>query len=311
MASSPNLLFFFRFLQSNFTILHSGTREGREKSGKVQIEFNTSVCYTVANAGKEMPMIETWTVTIPQLTGDTPRRAYAYVPDYFGEDESQRFPVLYMFDGHNVFFDEDATYGKSWGLGDYLQESGLPLIVAAVECNRGEDNGRLSEYSPFTFSERGMGKFVGRGRTTMNWFVKEFKPYIDYEYPTLPGREDTFIAGSSMGGLMSLYALLEYNRFFSRAAALSPSLWVAPARLERMINGARLDPDTHLYMDYGARELGNHSAMSKGFGHFTALLMEKRINVTSRIVPDGDHSEGSWERQIPFFMDALFYGKDY
>ena len=256
-------------------------------------------------------MIETWNVTLPQLTGDEPRKAYVYVPDYFGEDETQRFPVLYMFDGHNVFFDEDATYGKSWGMKEFLEETEMPLIVAAVECNHSPDNARLSEYSPYSFQRRGMGKFVGRGRLTMEWIVHEFKPYIDHEYPTLPKRADTFIAGSSMGGLMSLYALMEYNRYFSRAAALSPSLWVAPGRIERLIKTARLNPDTTLYMDYGSRELGNHTGMASGFGRFAQLLMERRVNLTCRIVPGGDHSEASWERQIPFFMDALFYGKDY
>ena len=90
-------------------------------------------------------MIETWNVTIPQLTGDMPRRAYCYVPDDWKRDRSQRYPVLYMFDGHNVFFDQDATYGRSWRMLDYLEETETPLIVAAVECNH-VGNGRLSEY---------------------------------------------------------------------------------------------------------------------------------------------------------------------
>ena len=89
-------------------------------------------------------MINTWNLTIPELTGDTERRAYVYVPDFLEDDPDGRCPVLYMFDGHNVFFDEDATYGKSWGLGNYLDEHETPLIVAAVECDRSPDNGRLS-----------------------------------------------------------------------------------------------------------------------------------------------------------------------
>ena len=65
-------------------------------------------------------MFETWDITIPALTGEKPRRAYAYVPDFCGRDRAVRLPVLYMFDGHNLFFDAEATYGKSWGLLDYL-----------------------------------------------------------------------------------------------------------------------------------------------------------------------------------------------
>ena len=60
-------------------------------------------------------MIDSWNITIPELTGDEPRRAYIYLPDSWEMDPDLRYPVLYMFDGHNVFFDEDATYGKSWG----------------------------------------------------------------------------------------------------------------------------------------------------------------------------------------------------
>lgn len=255
-------------------------------------------------------MIETWNLTIPQLTGIEPRRAYAYIPDAWDEDHDQRYPVLYMFDGHNVFFDEDATYGKSWGMGDYLDAAQIPLIVAAVECNHHPDNGRLSEYSPYSFSDRTFGRVRGRGRTTMEWMTRSFKPFVDREFPTLADREDTFIAGSSMGGLMSLYAVLEYNRVFSRAAALSPSLWVAPGKVESLIRSARIAPNTVVYMDYGSRELDNHGTMLRGLGRAASLLTQRRVLLDFRIVPGGTHCEASWERQIPFFINALLYGRE-
>lgn len=255
-------------------------------------------------------MIDQWELTIPELTGDEPRRAYVYLPDSWEEDHDLRYPVLYMFDGHNVFFDEDATYGKSWGLGEYLDATQTQLIVAAVECNHHPDNGRLSEYSPFTFRTPQFKKVVGRGKLTMDWLTGPFKSEIDREFPTLPGREDTFIAGSSMGGLMSLYALLEYNHIFSRAAALSPSLWVAGGRVESMIRAARVAPGTVLYMDYGSQELANHSGMLRRLSSAAGLLLDKRILLDFRVVPGGEHCEASWERQIPFFMSTLLYGRE-
>ena len=130
-------------------------------------------------------MITKWSITIPELTGDEPRSSYVYVPDAFEEDPEARYPVLYMFDGHNVFFDEDATYGKSWGMADFVNETQLPLIIAAVECNHHPDNGRLSEYSPFTFDNPEVGHVRGRGHTTMEWLVNTFKPYIDAERAVL------------------------------------------------------------------------------------------------------------------------------
>lgn len=143
----------------------------------------------------------------------------------------------------------------------------------------------------------------------MEWLIHKFKPEIDSMVRTIPDREHTFIAGSSMGGLMSLYALLEYNRYFSKAAALSPSLWVDPDKLSDLIRHARIHPNTTLYMDYGSKELHNHSNMIHSFGKMVSLLMERQIFTNCRIVPDGEHCEASWERQIPFFMKTLMYGQ--
>lgn len=253
-------------------------------------------------------MIDKWSITIPELSGDEPRNVYVYLPDCAEEDPELRFPVLYMFDGHNVFFDEDATYGKSWGMQEYAEDSELPLIIAAVECTHDPNNGRLSEYSPFTFSEEGFGRIKGRGQQTMEWMINTFKPMIDENYPTLPDREHSFIAGSSMGGLMSLYAVTKYNHVFSRAAALSPSVWAGGGRLDRMLREAEIAPGTVVYMDYGENELNNHADMLHRFSRVASILMERGVLLNCRIVPGGDHCEASWERQIPFFMDTLFYG---
>ena len=252
-------------------------------------------------------MVEKWDITIPELTGSETRRAYLYLPDYYDNTPDERYPVLYMFDGHNVFFDPDATYGKSWGMNEFMDRSRLPLIIAAVECNHSPDHGRLKEYSPYTFRDSRFGQIPGWGRITMEWLVHKFKPEIDSNIRTLPDRDHTFIAGSSMGGLMSLYALMEYNRYFSKAAALSPSLWVDPDRLSYLIRHAKLHADTTLYMDYGSRELYNHTNMIRCLGKITSLLLERQVYVNCRIVPGGNHCEASWERQIPFFMETFLY----
>ncbi len=255
-------------------------------------------------------MVEIFDVTVPALTADAPRRAFVYLPDICLEDETCRLPVLYMFDGHNLFYDEDATYGKSWGLKEYMDETETPLIIAAVECNQGRNNERLREYCPFIAEMKGYGHIRGQGRATMEWYINQFKPSIDAHYPTLPDREHTFIGGSSMGGLMSLYAVTEFNRVFSRCAALSPSLWFEAGRMEKMLGGHRIRRGTVIYMDYGEREIGSRKEMAGAFGRAAALLMSKGALVTSRIVPGGSHSEESWEKQTPFFLNTLLYGLD-
>ena len=251
-------------------------------------------------------MIEVWDVSLPELSGEESRRAYVYLPEEALRDERLRFPVLYMFDGHNVFFDEDATYGKSWGLGEYLDAHRTPLIVAAVECDHDPNNGRISEYAPYSFSARAFGKIEGRGPQTMDWLIRSFKPEIDRRCPTMPDRAHTFIAGSSMGGLMSLYALSCFNSVFSRAAALSPALDFGPTKLEALLRAADFGADTVLYMDMGEEELGWRST-ARNFRRFTGLLLERGVRLTARIVPGGRHCEASWEKQIPFFLPTLLY----
>ena len=141
----------------------------------------------------------------------------------------------------------------------------------------------------------------------MEWMIHTLKAQIDREYRTLPDREHTFIAGSSMGGLMSLYAVLAYNDIFSKAAALSPSIWTNMTQINKLIREADLASNTTVYMDYGADEINFHAVMRKQFRKVNDLLLSRDVLLTSRIVPDGDHCEACWEKQIPYFMDALFY----
>ncbi len=257
-------------------------------------------------------MYKEWKVKIPALTGDEKRKAYVYVPDGCYADRDRRYPVLYMFDGQNLFRDTEATYGKSWGILDYFTAHDVPLIVAALECNHhAEDEpcgGRLSEYSPFDFANRWVGEIRGRGALTMEYLTKEFKPYVDSRYPTLPDREHTFIAGSSMGGLMTAYALLACGDVFSRGAALSPSFGFCPAQMRELIRNSE-SRETVLYTDMGSAELGS-ARQRKIFADVCGLLVRKGWHVESRIVPGGEHNEASWEKQIPFFLNTMLYGLD-
>ena len=249
-------------------------------------------------------MVLKWDVRIPHFSGDKPRRAYLYLPESYTLDPSRRYPVMYMFDGHNVFFDEDATYGQSWRMKDYMDMFGKELIIVAVECNH-EGNRRLVEYSPISFRNGTLGAIRGRGRTYMDWLAYELKPYIDERLRTLPERENTYICGSSMGGLMALFAVTEYNHVFQRAACLSPSVWIAPAKIIGIIARATISPDTIIYMDYGSEEMQRHSANREALSSTVRMLLMKNVNLTFRVVPGGVHTESCWAEQVPYFMECL------
>ena len=258
-------------------------------------------------------MIRVFKMKFPAFSGREKRRAYVYLPDgYFLS--GKRYPVLYMFDGHNVFFDSHATYGKSWGMGEYLKKTRAELIIAAFECNHGEHGERILEYSPWDFDipegwggENGpKGHAPGYGDDTMKWFTSEFKPYIDSRFRTLPERESTYIMGSSMGGLMSIYALGRYNRVFSKACALSPSMGPWMENIEKMLKTQNIDPKTEIYLDYGMREkeADESAAMLARVGK---MFADRGAAVTLRLVPDGTHCEASWEKQLPLCMNMLMY----
>ncbi len=250
-------------------------------------------------------MIETFGVPFPHGATRKKRKVYVYLPDE--RQPGEKFPVLYMFDGHNVFFDTDATYGKSWGMLEYMQKSRTPLIIAAVDCNHSRNHGRLREYSPFSFDDPSLGHITGKGRATMEWLINDLKPLIDSRYPTLPGRGTTFIAGSSMGGLMTVYALCAYGHVFSRGAALSPSLWTSPENILTMIRQSPYLEESVLYMDYGSQELENHDNMRNHFFQAAHEFLEKGAFLNFRIIPGGEHCEACWEEQLPFFIPVLLY----
>ena len=249
-------------------------------------------------------MLKIWNVTIPKLSGNRSRKAYIWIPDDYEDHPEKRYSVLYMFDGHNIFRDEYAAFGKSWGMEAYLQEMPRDLIIVAVECNH-EGNNRLMEYSPVTYRNKKHGFIPGKAPVYMKWLVKSLKPYVDKHLRTLPDRDHTSLAGSSMGGLIALYGVSAYNHVFRQAACLSPSLWVSPGKVLEMVARAHIRRDTCIYMDYGSEEMANHVASAEALISTSHLLLTKRVNLAFRIVPGGTHSEASWEKQIPIFMECL------
>ena len=248
-------------------------------------------------------MIRVKKVQIPKLPTKEDRRLYVYLPKDYKRSE-RRYPVLYMFDGHNVFYDSHATFGKSWGMKEYLAKTGLPLIVVAIECNH-EGERRMNEYSPWDIEVNGIGSFNGMGELTMEWITGPLKDEIDEKYRTLPGRENTYIAGSSMGGLMALYAVSKYNRVFSGAAALSACFWAGGEELKKLLSKP-LESPTRIYMDYGSGEIeeGERIDLCDMFD-CASLLSGAGADVAARVVPGAEHHEAAWEKRIPIFMDYL------
>ena len=250
-------------------------------------------------------MIRVRKIQIPTLPTEQPRRLYVYLPRGYDRSD-RRYPVLYMFDGHNVFYDKHATYGKSWGMKEYLTRTGLPLILVAVECNT-EGERRMNEYSPWDIDViPKLGHMEGLGKVTMDWMSGPLKQFVDSSYRTLADREHTLIAGSSMGGLMALYAVCAYNGVYSRAAALSPCFWIGGGNLHKLLSETPLAETTRIYMDYGTAENaeGNAEDIADMF-RGAEELTKAGAQVAARAVAGAAHNEAAWEKRIPVFMDYL------
>ncbi len=236
------------------------------------------------------------------------RTLHIWLPDNYYESD-ERYPVMYFFDGHNLFSDADATYGKSWGLADFLAGWEKPMIVVGIECSH-EGNMRLVEYCPYHVKSGFLGEIDGTGAATLNWMAHTLKPMIDREYRTYSFREATGIAGSSMGGLMSVYGVIRHNDVFSKAGCLSSSISICMRELHAGLGRADISPDTRVYLSWGTQEGGRsktgesymlrtNRAMAGYFGErgaMTALYEQK----------DGRHCEADWEKQVPAFMDFLW-----
>lgn len=236
------------------------------------------------------------------------RTIHLYLPDDY-EETQERYPVVYMFDGHNLFYDEDATYGKSWGMKDFLDNWKKKLIIVGMECAHTGKNTRLIEYCPYHIYMYGWGDISGTGKETMEWIVNELKPMIDREYRTYPFREATAIAGSSMGGMMAFYAALRYNQYFSKAAAVSPTVLPAKTMFTNEVWSNHLSYDTRIFFSWGTEEYtGEHGVEMNDYMQFIDEELHKK-KIMTRLMnhQGGRHCEASWEQEIPEWMEFLWY----
>lgn len=237
-----------------------------------------------------------------------PRRVYVYLPNDY--DETDRvYPVLYMFDGHNLFSDETATYGKCWGIRDYLEQNDIPLVVIGQDCNH-TGNMRLMEYCPLPVeTDTWFPKGKVCGEITAKWFAEKLKPYCEARYRICTDRENVGIAGSSMGGLMSMYCISKYNDVYGKAGCLSSTMDITLNPLLDLIGRSEISPDTRIYMDFGSREVRSKKAFAESVDRMLMInhaFQEKRCNTFPNVVVGGYHSEATWETVVPLFLEYLY-----
>jgi len=184
-------------------------------------------------------------VESPQL-GNT-RDIYVYLPPSY-QSSGRHYPVIYMQDGQNLF-DPGASFAGEWRVDDTLERLGPEGIEAIVVGVPNMGTHRIDEYGPF----RDPSKGGGRGDAYVEFLVRTLKPQIDRLFRTRHERTHTGIMGSSMGGLISLYAFFREPRVFGFAGAMSPALWFARGAIFDYV-GPHRDWTGRLYVDVGTGE---------------------------------------------------------
>lgn len=235
----------------------------------------------------------------PQLRNR--RDLVVYLPPSYASRPERRYPVLYMHDGQNVF-DPHTSFAGHWHAGAalaYHAGKGLEMIVVAIP-NMGTR--RLLEYTPHRDVIRG----GGGGDRYLSFLVETVKPLIDGKLRTARGPESTAIVGSSLGGLISLYALLRSPWTFGAAGVISPALWFADGRifdfvseLEGVEGRVHLDIGTHEGPDAledtrRMRDLLAHAGFTPG------------VNLSYYEDAGARHTERAWARRFRKVLPFLF-----
>ncbi|MCF8429222.1 MAG: T9SS type A sorting domain-containing protein [Bacteroidia bacterium] len=237
---------------------------------------------------------------MPQLNKN--RRIWIYLPNDYETNLNKKYPVLYMHDGQNCF-DKTTAFAGEWGVDETLnnkeKNGDKGCIVVAI------DNGgasRLDEYSPYVNSQYGGGK----GDDYLDFLALTLKPFIDSAYRTFPDKNNTAMAGSSMGGLITMYALFKYPNIYGKAGIFSPTFWFSNQLYTYVLNKSKSN-NQKFYFVCGQNEAGN---MANWQDSMNAVLQSKGYDKTTELKnlkkPEGTHSESFWNAEFGACYDWLF-----
>jgi predicted alpha/beta superfamily hydrolase len=218
------------------------------------------------------------------------RTIHVWTPHDYRKNQAERFQVLYMQDGQNVFYSSTSTFGVPWGVDgaihSLLGEGAIDrTIVVAVDCT----NNRTQEYD-----------FARLGSQYADFLTYTVKPFVDSNYRTLADRSHTFVMGSSMGAIISLELLWARPEIFSAAAGLSlPAFF----ENEKMFRFFQETPRPHvpikIYFDHGdyGDDQDYEPSVKKFHETLTRLGLDPKQMLYKKF-PFADHDEAAWARRV-------------
>lgn len=298
----------FKFTRGGFEKVET-TADGRDISDRVlEVNGDLSLDLTIAGwkddypdkpkrytASPQVKILDT-AFSITQL--NRKRRIWVYLPKGYASS-GKNYPVLYLQDGQNLFNEQTAAFGE-WGVDECLdslqQKIGKECIVVGIDHGA---NKRMTEYNPYTHAQYGNGE----GKEYAAFLAKTLKPFIDSKFRTKKSAVNTFIGGSSMGAVISLYAITQYPESFGGGLLFSPAFWVSPELYSEV---EKFTPTTapKLYFYAGGKE---SATMVSEMKKMTDLLDKKQnIQIRKVVSPLGQHNESYWRTEFADAWSWLF-----
>ncbi|RKS53483.1 putative alpha/beta superfamily hydrolase [Gillisia mitskevichiae] len=233
--------------------------------------------------------VSSFLIDAPQL--DTIKKIWVYLPKTYTPN-AKKYPVLYLQDAQNLF-DRSTSYSGEWKVDETLDSLDLPLIVIGIE--HGNEK-RIDELTPYPHPEYKGGK----ADAYLDFILNTLKPKIDSLYNTSPTAKNTFIGGSSLGGLFAYYATLKHPDIFGKALVFSPSFWYSED-IFNLTESAELNSlsKNQFYFRAGEKE---SETMVPLMLKMKELLSSKQISeaqINIEAVPNGEHNEAFWASLFP------------
>ncbi len=235
-------------------------------------------------------------------------------PDY--EESDNRYPVLYLQDGQNLFDESAAAFGVEWRADESAMElitkREIPELIIVGIWNTAD---RMDEYTLTKDERLNQG---GRGLDYIRFIVEELKPLVDRTYRTRTDCQSTSIGGSSLGGLIAMHACLENPDVFGNCLAFSPSLgWDQESLLKSLQNDKKWPANIRLWLSMGTREGRDPESHKRNLvraQRLHQLLSQDSTNITAAIpfqeFSDASHDEKSWAAQFPIALKSIMTPPD-
>ncbi|MBF8151505.1 alpha/beta hydrolase [Winogradskyella sp. F6397] len=222
-------------------------------------------------------------IAAPQL--DTIKTIWVYLPTNYKKTKKS-YPVIYMHDAQNLF-DTETSYVGEWEVDEYMDTlTDNQSIIIGIEHGNVK---RIDELTPYKHEKHGGGE----GDAYLTFIKNTLKPHIDKTYRTKPEAEDTTIFGSSLGGLLSFYAVIKYPETFGKAGVFSPAFWINPEIFD-FVEASDIPETSKFYFLAGTDE---GETMIPKLDEMLKLLETKGVKdtqYTSLKIKGGQHNEKIW-----------------